>query len=86
MTSVEEESSETENVSVYPNPSDGKFTLQAEANSEISVYTILGEKILSTSVGTGRINIDLKNQPNGICFLKISDGGKIQTKKILINK
>ena len=87
------EVNEVENISVYPNPNSGSFTISmnngAGANSEqikITVTNIIGEKLQEISANTTKpINMNL-NQPNGVYFLTISTATSRYTKKIIINR
>jgi hypothetical protein len=81
---------------IYPNPSNGKFTIKNYdvrlTNYNLEIYNVLGEKIYysklkqQTQNGTGRASdeIDLSGSPKGIYFVKIYDGEKIYTEKIVI--
>jgi hypothetical protein len=94
------EATENNLFSVYPNPTSGKFTIQASQtliNATIFVTNILGEKVFQSAnqhIGTlSNLQIDLSSQPNGVYFLNIktSDGLSQRdafgtTKKIIINK
>lgn len=71
-------SSENASIKVYPNPSNGKFTITIESGqwtmdnerTQITAYNILGEKIpLQLSIVNRQLSIDLSDQPNGIYFL-----------------
>jgi uncharacterized repeat protein (TIGR03803 family) len=76
--------SQNENeVNVYPNPSEGVFTFQANsqwliASSKIEVYNVLGKKTYFSIVNgqqlmaNSQIRIDLSNQPSGIYFYRIT--------------
>lgn len=81
------------NVRIYPNPSNGVFTLQANSyqplsNSSIEVYNMLGAKVYSHYQITKSSNyqIDLSNQPNGIYLYRVLDenGGLIGEGKLII--
>ncbi len=81
-------------VSVYPNPTMGKFTIQVSnmlpitigmATGNIEITNLYGEKIFSVSQLLNNSIIDISDKPNGIYFLKvISDRGTV-VKKIVIN-
>lgn len=75
----------TENTfSVFPNPSNGNFTVNSEiTKGEIVIYNVEGEKILSEN-SSGKTEIDLTNQPKGIYFVQIKSGEQISSKKIII--
>jgi len=75
-------------VTLFPNPSGGKFTVKMD-NSEvgmIEIYNLQGEKIyyaLNLKQQTSN-EIDLTSHSKGIYFVKINAGDKIITKKIVI--
>ena len=73
-------------VSIYPNPSTGKFAIDGAATfSNIGVYNALGQKVSSVSKNTSAIvSIDLKAK-RGVYFVKLTDneGNKI-TKRVII--
>lgn len=74
-------------ISVFPNPSSGKFTIQnASGISQVKVRNLLGVIIFSQSNfrPEKQYEIDLSDFPKGIYFLEFSDGKKINTKKIVI--
>ena len=64
---------------IYPNPNDGKFTLQIEDCPEclqqiedLAILNILGEVIFHTSDIIGQsMLIDLSRHPKGIYFVKL---------------
>ncbi|HTA63733.1 MAG TPA: PKD domain-containing protein [Bacteroidia bacterium] len=85
---------ENTQVSIYPNPSAGVFTLSltniAATTAQINVTNILGEVIYSTqeqvSNGTIAKQIDLANTANGAYFMKVIVGSQAYTSKLIINK
>jgi len=68
-----------EAVNVYPNPSNGVFTIQTKSEElrgkSIEVYNVLGEKVYSNYQITKSSNyqIDLSFQPNGVYLYRILD-------------
>jgi hypothetical protein len=87
ITSVFNPSEEQISISVFPNPSSGKFTIQMEnakgknADSMIEIYNVFGEKVFRQQISK---NIDVSYSPKGIYFIKIYDGVKIYTRKVVI--
>lgn len=76
-----------EQLSVFPNPSDGKFSISNEAGiSQIIVYNMLGKQVYSKiTPNLERISdLDLSNLNKGIYFLEINSGAKLHTQKIVI--
>ncbi len=62
-------------VLVYPNPSNGTFTIKNTSGSKIDVIIVnaLGQIVLSKSISTENETINLKEQANGIYYLKAGD-------------
>ena len=95
-TGIKTNAKETAQVSVYPNPSAGVFTLNLTnvsagvSKAQISISNILGDVIYSTQeqVNNNSITkeIDLQSTANGAYFMKVMVGDKSYTSKIIINK
>jgi len=80
-----------EDVSIFPNPSKGKFSIQfgSSINTaiELNVFDIRGRVLLEKSYKTsGKFNqdLDLQHLASGVYLLKIGDGSRSLTKKIII--
>lgn len=79
------ENSFASTVIIYPNPSTGKFKIDTKiTKGEIAICNVMGEKIYSTSNLKTSNEINLSNSPKGIYFVKIYDGEKIHTRKIVV--
>ncbi len=76
-------------VSVYPNPSKGIITINAEGLKikNVELYNVLGERLYQSTIqSVEKINVDLSSQTNGVYFIHIiCDEGTV-VKKITINK
>ena len=75
-------SSSNGQITVYPNPNNGQFTIESSISgaSVVEIYNLLGEKVftrnLSTTKGTNQINVS--NQPNGVYLYRvISESGDL---------
>ena len=71
---------------VYPNPTDGIFTLEYEAQSESYVVTISdsrGVTVLRTVATDNLIQINLVGLPAGMYLLTIEDGTNILTERVI---
>lgn len=79
-------------ISIYPNPSNGKFQLANKQttldNLKMTIYNAVGEKIYSTKTGNSQLlTVDISSQPNGVYFLKISSkNNESFTQKLIIQK
>lgn len=83
---------ELDSFSVYPNPNQGEFTVKLNSNSgnkvNISVYDIRGRRVfdhLYLNSSNFKEVVNLNNVQSGMYVLKVSDGEKSSSKKIIIN-
>ncbi len=75
-----------------PNPSDGKFTLKfntPEAGKTlISIYDVTGKQVYKENIknfdGVYNSDIDISSEGKGTYFLKIQQGDKFSTRKIIL--
>jgi hypothetical protein len=84
------ESNLENNISIYPNPTSGRFTLQANSyqlivNSQIEIYNVLGECIYRQISTSANQQINLSASPDGIYFMKIKNEQGVITKKIILS-
>jgi PKD repeat protein len=83
-TGIETNNLQTENlVSVYPNPSTGYYVVNLTNAAEVTIFNILGEKVITKFLPSGKNTIDLSNQPNGVYSLIIGNTAKRQNVKII---
>ncbi|HTL82089.1 MAG TPA: T9SS type A sorting domain-containing protein [Bacteroidia bacterium] len=69
---------------VFPNPSNGKFTLNGiENNSRVEIYNSTGQLIFSEDNFKQGERIDISDQPDGIYLIKIKTDNKILSQKIV---
>ena len=79
-------------VSFYPNPSDGKFDLSLESDNDsevkIEVLNSDGEEVLGKKAtpnnGLCEFQIDLTKKPKGTYVLKVSQGKRALTKRLIL--
>jgi hypothetical protein len=79
-------------LSIFPNPSNGLFSIefQAQENSKLEVFTVLGEKVVDVNIEgcmpnqKNKIEIDLSNQAQGLYLVNLSNGKHNESKIITI--
>lgn len=59
------------NAVVYPNPTSGQLTIEAEAMTAVSVYDLVGQCVMRQSVDNDQAVIDMDNLQNGIYMIKV---------------
>jgi len=92
--SVKEEQQTDGNISIYPNPSDGKFYITMNSKekglAQIQLYDILGQKTFSRQmeIGTGlnTENIDIRDYAVGMYFLEYLYTGADRKKESKVMK
>ena len=87
---IEEVASVTDNyldaIYIYPNPSEGIFTLKRNSNTpiSISVFDITGKRILQVKDSLENlVTLNLEQVEKGVYFVSIQSDKKIITKKII---
>lgn len=70
---------------VYPNPSNGLFTIVSEGTATVSleVYNLTGG-LVASSVFTQNTRLDLSKYSKGVYFLHLSADGKTQVTKLIV--
>lgn len=71
-------------VQLFPNPSNGVFTIELNSTSQVSVTNALGQVVLTQKFDGGSHTVNLQNQSKGFYFVKISQNNKQETIKIVI--
>lgn len=79
---------EANKIGIYPNPSNGKFTVNIEKynNGEIRVYSLLGSLVLTQNINKSSNEFDLSAYGKGMYFVQYSDSksGKSWTEKLIV--
>lgn len=85
------ESSFLDTFQIYPNPASDKITLifneNEISNRKIEIVNSLGQTVYNTNaiLKNGTMIISIENYPKGLYFIKLSEGNKIKTLKVIIN-
>ncbi|UOK43845.1 MULTISPECIES: S8 family peptidase [Flavobacterium] len=78
---------ETLAFTVFPNPVDNHLELiiqqSIDDNAKLEIYTALGQKVVEQPVHSGYNGYDVAKLSHGLYFVKITDGKRTQTKKII---
>ena len=72
------------NVSIFPNPTTSRFTVEGEGLNHISVYNLVGQKVYEMECQGNSVNIDLNNAETGIYMVSISTDNGVVTKRISV--
>lgn len=70
---------------IYPNPNRGKFTIEVAGSYDLEVLNAIGNVVYSARIMEQK-TVDLSNENDGIYFIRLQNGEKIFTKRLIINK
>jgi uncharacterized repeat protein (TIGR03803 family) len=86
ITGIQEQ--ENSNFALFPNPNNGMCSLVSkniQANSELELYTMYGQRIFKERIISERTDIDLSKESKGLFFYKVMYEGKcIHSGKIIV--
>lgn len=78
------------NIKIYPNPTDGIFTLEmrgqvtGKSDYRIKIFNYLGQEIYDQEILIKKTEIDLSNKPKGIYFVQINTEERTYISKVVI--
>ena len=71
-------------VKIFPTLVSNELQVTNLKNTDVSIYSLVGQQIAAYSDLTGNTSIGVNTFPNGIYFVKIQNGNSIRTEKIRI--
>ncbi len=71
---------------VYPNPNQGIFSVDAKNETEIIIYSSLGNELLRKKIRPGKSEIDISTYNNGVYYLRILSGNREKAIKLIKEK
>lgn len=77
---------EVDNVvsTVYPNPTHGTVTIEAENIESVSIFNVQGQKVFESSASGNIFEYDFSDQRAGVYLIKVETAAGIATKRILV--
>ena len=78
---------ENSQFTMYPNPTNGVFTIELDDNEkyDVSVNNVLGQTVYSTTTDGINTNIDLSNFDKGVYNVELKNKNSIYTEKVIIH-
>ena len=71
---------------IYPNPVSEKLNIFAEGMTNVSVFNVVGQRIMNIDVDADKFSLDVSSLMNGIYMLKVSSVKCDFTRRISVNK
>ena len=81
---MEEVENENNSLLIYPNPTNGKFSVKADDICEIELLNIVGQCVATYDVDDDSYEIDMSGLETGIYFVNVKTENEIITKKIIL--
>ena len=75
---------ESQSAKVYPNPTQGRVTIEAEDSRHISIYSLLGEKVFESAATGDVFNYDFSGLEKGLYLIRIETKNEILTKFVTV--
>ncbi len=69
--------------SIYPNPSDGLFNLEAEDSLDLQIIDVLGKIVLEIKLQSGNNYVNILHLAGGVYYFKIKHGNAMLIKKVI---
>ncbi len=76
-----------ERFELYPNPvSNGTFYIKTLSNEikYVRIFNVLGKQVLTQTITNTQSQIDVSNLRRGVYILKLTEGNKVATRKVVI--
>ena len=67
---------------IYPNPSNGDFTIELRQTSQVNVFNAMGQLIFGLNETNGLQHLHLNEA--GVYFVRISNGYGVEVKKVVV--
>ena len=71
------------NVKLYPNPTSGQMSIEAEEMTSVSVYDLVGQCVMQMSAQEGQVTVDMSQLHNGIYFIKVNTAYGSVTQRVV---
>ena len=84
--SQEENSFVNNEITLFPNPTSGTFTISNVSNATVYVYTALSSHVKTFEHVSYSETMNIGHLPSGIYFIKIVEGNIIKNEKLILSK
>ena len=79
-----EETVVKKNNTLYPNPTTGCFTIELEEESNVNIFNMLGQNVMSLNKVNGHQQINMENALKGMYFVQIQSENGTEVKKLIV--
>ena len=72
------------NVSIYPNPTNGNVKIEAESLSNVAIFNLMGQKVYEENISGDEYVIDMNEFGTGLFMIKIQSASGTSIQKITV--
>ncbi len=69
---------------VYPNPSNGDFTIKSSKNGSVNIVNTNGKTVYTTVISNGKTTLQLSQLAQGVYTIQLTTNAGFQVKKLMI--
>lgn len=69
---------------VYPNPSNGSFTIESDSAGSVEIMNMNGKIVYSATTESGKTKLNVPGLARGVYMLRLTSGNSSQLKKMVI--
>jgi hypothetical protein len=84
VTTVSKNTVNRNNLQIFPNPSNGNFTISSNDLDNVKVFNALGILVFNETVSNNSINVSTSNLKSGIYFVQVTENGNFSTSRIIV--
>ena len=75
------------NARLYPNPTTGNLTIEAEGMNHISVFNLMGQMVYDMDVNTDNMTLDMSQfNTAGMYLVRINTANGVKTERVTVTK
>ena len=80
---VNVEENNANNMSIYPNPTDGILNIEVESMTRITIFNTMGQVVYDNEVVSDKETIDMTQYNEGMYLLRITTENGMMTEKVV---
>ena len=84
VTTVSKNTVNRNNLQIFPNPSNGNFTISSSDLDDVKVFDALGILVFNETVSNNSINVSTSNLTSGVYFVQVTENGNSSTSRIIV--
>ncbi len=83
VTGIDEKSASNNGIRIYPNPASTYITIEAPAQSQLSIMNLHGQELISQQITEPKTKIDISTLPSSVCLVKVTGERAVKVGKFV---